>query len=228
MSRVRLLLLTVLAAFAVGALASASASAFVVELCKNEGAGHGKYKDAHCELTGGLEEYEWLAIPNGTEILDSTGLSTLKSVVVGKKLDIDCTKSKSKGTLNTNGLNLDTTVFEECQLYEIGTSTTLLCVLPNIETKLHSELVGVLTTPEEKFVPESGTIFATIKLCGALGTIKVEGEITCQLPGAATSALAHDISCVEADKGLKVGKEEAFFITLASVTLENGAAWRTS
>lgn len=235
MSRMRMLLLLLFSVLAVSAVASASASAFVVEECGKVEAGKGKYEDSHCKTLGGAKEFEWKPVANETLFLDSGGLATLKSKIAGQAIDIDCTKSTSHGFVWPTGLNLDTITYENCQLYTLsGGVATLICEIPNITALLHSELVGTLAAPEEKFTPETGTVFAVISLpsppCPSTFPRKVEvkGEITCQLPGATSASLAHEVSCTESDKGLTLGKEEAFYIGKAEVWLQNDHLWRTS
>jgi hypothetical protein len=193
-------------------------------------AGLGTFNDSHCTELGGTKSFLWMPVANGTEILDSGGLAILKSKIAGLEVHIHCLKSKSSGTINANGENKDNITYENCQFYELKNgNSTLLCAIPNIEAKLKSEIVGTLATPEVKFTPAVAPTFAVISLAGCPKTfpkeVEVKGEITCQLPNGTVSKLAHEISCTEADTGLKLGAEPAFYIGKSEVWLENDHLW---
>ena len=232
MSKIKTTLLLLLSMLVVSAFASAgsASAAFLIEECANVGAGNGIYKDAHCEIPGGLAEYKWKPIANNTLYLDKSGVSILGSKIAGLTVHIECLKDKSVGLFQENGLNTDELVYESCQLYELpsGGGRNLICAIPNIVANLHSIFVGQLTFPLQLFLPESGTNFTTIKFTGCPKTIpasiEVKGTITC--PGDFNEAkLLHDVKCTGEDKGLILGKEPATYEGLESVTLQNGNAW---
>ena len=215
MSRTKSFLVLLLTVGAVSAVAASSASAFVVEECANVGAGNGTYKDSHCNTLGGVKEFEWVPIANETLTLGESGLTTLKTKISGLEIDAACTKSKSTGHIRSNGLGVGETNLEGCQLYETK-SGTLICAIPNIVTRTHGELVGSLATPEGKATPAAGEDFTTVSLAGCPKTfpksVEIKGLIICQLPEATVGKEEHEGSCTEADKGLTLGKEEAFLI----------------
>lgn len=217
MSPTKSILILLLAIGTVSAVTATSASGFVVEECAKVTEGTGKYNDSHCKEEGGSKSFAWVPVANETLTLGEGGLTTLKTHLAGLTVDINCTKSKSTGHIRASGLGAGETTLEECQFYELKNGTaTLLCAIPNITTHTHGELVGTLTTPEGRATPEVGGTFTKISLSGCPKTfpkeVEVKGSITCQLPEATVAKEKHEGSCTEADKGLKLGTEEAFLV----------------
>lgn len=152
MSRFRLILMGLLAVFAVSAVASASASA---------GPLHWYSKN------GGLITGELLINALG-------GTQLLKSESGGVKVEITCSHLDVHGTLtNPGGTNAGTALLSLLYLAcAVGQTTLKKCVIP--EEMIHTEVMGVLqgtnTAPTIEFLPPSGATFVEITFANCENT----------------------------------------------------------
>ncbi len=196
-NRIRVLLVSLLAVLAVGAVTSSSASAaHGFWICK-EKAGVGeeppiKYDEHHCntkEKELKLRKWEWKPV-EGAEVFKvegTSGVSKLESEVAGLKILIECKKDTFKGEIEAAGKNKGEVTFSECSLFEVTKYVKVAltaCTVPNIVFKFTTQLVtgqgaGPATWgPEDEFnSTEAEETFVTIKIegtCALKGTYKAK------------------------------------------------------
>jgi hypothetical protein len=166
MSRMKVVLLSLVTMLAVSGLASSSA------LAKTEN----KYFEA-----GGT------AISAETAITGTVGIADLASELAGAKILIECTENTFKGTVGKEGTSKGSIKYGGCKLFEINkgkkeSETTCTVSIP--EFKFVDQLIegtkgGVV---EDEFKPETPPVFVeiTIGVCTLKGTFKTEGTYTAQ------------------------------------------------
>jgi hypothetical protein len=216
-TRIRLILMSLLAVFAVGAVASASASATVCEPLDKEG--EWTWCSAAKEITSPVE---------GT-----SGVSKLESEVGGKKLTIECTADTFKGTLEDpepsklDGASSGEIKFTGCSVVGVAKCT----VHEPIEFKFKDQLINKPPTkPEDEFKPNEGETFVEIKIegaeCAIKGTLKVKGTQKCNLDTTfETEQKEHELICTPAGSKLKLGEKEAKFTSTEKVKRVGGGVW---
>jgi hypothetical protein len=211
MARIRLVLLGLLAVFAVSAVASASASAAE---CKSEA----NKKFAFCVGTGKVltegEKFNFdVRQPTGaTYTLTATGIT----IVCSELLPTLTLMSALKGVIKFGAFQLH---FLKCKI-TVGEH----CVLEN-ELILTEKLNGkVIAKKEIEFYPETGTTFATIVIkssggeCLIAGSDKVvakegkaeEGPV-CGVPSAEEVTSSKTVECGAKASNLKFAGKEAKF-----------------
>ncbi len=123
MTRMRMIMLSLLAVFAVGAVASASASAASLEweVCEKVGANKGKFETHKCIAAGGTNEWEWKLLAAGEErkVVSEGGTFTLK----GGPIESTCTKVLDEGDIFGGKPGTDLTLkilFEGCTTSKAG------------------------------------------------------------------------------------------------------------
>jgi len=106
-NRIRVLLVSLLAVFAVSAVASSSASAALKwETCEKVAAGTGKFTNGKCTTEGAPNEFEWDKLEAGeSEPLTSSG-GTFKLEASG--VTVTCTAVADKGELKGGSPGTDT------------------------------------------------------------------------------------------------------------------------
>jgi len=237
MSRLKLLLSSILVVFAVSAIASSSASATFTDTgveCKEEGI------PTVCLLTP-------LAEAKGTEAITSkidTGTESLLAVP-SLGLHIVCTEANDTGTIvQTNPLVTAASIakatidFHGCTILneppeELGEKCEVVEGL--IKTEL---IVGSpnATEPQDlTFKAEKGTTFAVVSIksktgqtCPALvkGENPVKGEQLCTLEENKVDAETHLMTCLESgSKELKFGSNAATFLLEESIVLASKEPW---
>jgi len=145
MPRIRLIMLSMLAVFAIGAVASATSSAFMLEwqVCEKVAAGSGKFENHLCKKEGGTKEWEWktLAAGESRKVISEGGPFTLTA---GTKT-VTCNKVKNHGEIfgGHPGTDEVTVNFETCTTSEVGckvkskgTAKAGEVVVANVKTKL--------------------------------------------------------------------------------------------
>jgi hypothetical protein len=203
MSRLRLLLISSLVALAVGAVASASASAaFKKEFFVEKAA-----VTTPVAVVGG-----------------SSAASKLEAKLFGVKVKIECASSTYTGTLEAAGASTGTISFSGCT--GKAAAKDKCKVVEPIKAELDDQLVEVKKALQDEFSPASGGIFVEITIeaetggtCSVAGTFEVTGTQTCELPGSTTEATEHEIVCKPV-KTLKLGGEEAKFTSTQTITTE--------
>ncbi|HEX7611118.1 MAG TPA: hypothetical protein VF380_10610 [Solirubrobacteraceae bacterium] len=203
MTRLRLLLISSLAALAVGAVASASASAaFKKEFF-----------------------VEKAAVVTPVNVVGSSSTtSKLEAKLFGVKVKIECTSSTYTGTIAAAGASTGTISFSGCTV-KAGAKDKCKVVEP-INAELNDQLVEVSKKLEDEFSPATGGVFAKIVIeaetggtCSVAGIFEVTGTQTCELPNSTIEALEHEIVCKPV-KTLKLGGEEAKFTSTQTITTE--------
>jgi len=194
-SQIRILFVSMLAVFAISAIASASASAAHGWWVCNKvaTAGSGRYTTHECTAEGGGKEWEWKEVA-GTEKFKLEGASTaskLEGEVLGNKIIIECPRDTvEEGEIEKEGKSKGKITFFECKSYKVTKGVgkpervkeLLTCVVPNISFKFTDKLVtgqgaGPATWgPEDEFNSTgAGEEFVTIDLesCALESTNKV-------------------------------------------------------
>jgi hypothetical protein len=198
MRKIRMLLASMLAMFAIGAVASASASA----------AGCTAEVGAQClEFLGELTAEEKFEVLGANSALTVAAIGTvlcndvhaenaLLLEVTGKPVAVD------KLVLNFSG---------ECKLDGHATCK----VTEPIKTVAIGGTLGTIAagTATATFKPEAGTEFAkvTISGCEQEAIIKVTGEQLCKVPAITTEAVEHELTCAASESNLKDGTKLAEF-----------------
>jgi hypothetical protein len=218
MSRIKFVLLGLLAMFAVSGFASASASAEPTKPC---GSGN---EWVFCYHTG-LEIHEEL-------VLGLSGLSILTGKIGTSEVRIDCLDDHVHGVLELLGKNKGEITFLNCKLEKPAG-----CKLSNAEetkivSKVNSQLIGHPGPAQILFSEQGAGPFAVIEIAnagtcppGVPGNYNVTGEQKCELPSWETFALLHEVVCTKALSVLKLGVEKATFSSTAKLWLESDLAW---
>ena len=227
--------------FVVGAFASASASALTHTFltCLNVGAGKGQWEDSACSKakTGG--GWETSEVANGTKVEGTSGVSKLKSELLGAEILITCTKDVFKGELETKGASKGEVTFEGCSASS-GGAELANCEVPNIKFKFLDQLVleevkaGEFEVADE-FKPAVAGPFVEIEIknkgtksCLQKGTFPVTGTQKCLLPEASIFKVLHKIDCKPVGSILEFNKKPATFESLEEVELsapKAGVLW---
>jgi hypothetical protein len=187
-NRLRVLLVSLLAVFAVSAIASASASAFNLEweVCE-KGTGTGtKFGEHKCNThPGGAEEWEFKKLVGTKNVVSKGGAFTLE--VAGKK--ITCTAVTDKGTITGGKPGTDLAekiVFTGCKAGPNGCKAKSAggaaetIEVTNIKTKLE-EVAGKLVDKFEQKTVGTTKEFVTLEFEGA--TCAGEGFVTTKVKG---------------------------------------------
>jgi len=234
MSRSRLISLSLLVAFVVGGVASASAVEPPTSCLKVTTTP--AYCVAGVPLVSASEEVE------GT----NSGSSVLKATIGSVTSEIKCEKGKSKGTIEggaagTAGKSTSTMSFEKCKLLKPEN-----CKLTSAEekeiktTELKGELVMTAGRVEDKLEPETGAAFAGISIEGKTSscviaevgkpkTYNITGSQLCEVGSgnteAETEAIGHKIKCNASGSSLNIGTSPAEMTSEATVKLTSGKNW---
>jgi hypothetical protein len=214
MSRLKLTLLTVVAAMALSAIASSSALA-ETKPCKETGSNRWVF----C-FDSGLE----IGTPPQLA-LGVSHLSLLTGTVGIVEVKIHCPKDDIHLFLELLGKTKGLILFLQCTVVKPATG----CLLhpSDIHVKFTDLLVGHPLTPEDEFTGEgTNETFATLniehesgKTCAVEGNFSVTGKQKCGLPEFGTPLVVHDIDCKKSGSNLKLGENAASFSSLALVHL---------
>jgi hypothetical protein len=232
-NRIRVLLVGLLAVFAVNAVASASASAHTFVVCKETGTETYETNACANKVTGG--KFSFAELTTGTEKAEGTsGMSKLESELGGKRVIIECATGEFAGELEKEGKSKAATItYKTCKLFQVVKrvkSEVTGCTVPNIRTAALKDLLitGKGIGPEDEFEPESGTTFVKVKLEGASCALASEetftGKLICQLPEATAGKVRHELVCSSGDE-FKFGVKAASYFSTEAVKLSNGASW---
>jgi hypothetical protein len=218
MSRIRLILLGLLAVVAVSLVASASALG-PPAACGGTVTTTPNYCVAGYQLENSAGE------PISEEVEGTNGVAVLKAKIASSKAEIVCSKGKSTGTIEdgasgTVGKSTVTIKFEECQLVkptscklspadEMEIETTLLkgelaLNSGRIEDRLESKTGAFAGISIEG--KESSCVIAEV---GRPNTFNVTGSQLCEVDSsnavAETAAASHEIDCSPSGGSLKIG-----------------------
>ena len=250
-NRIRVMLVSLLAVFAVSAVASASALAIPeFYTCQNAGAGAGHFTTNTCVTEGAPNEFEWKGIPAALNVEGTSGVSKLEGSVAGLKLIIECPTDKTIGAAGTNqiepaGKNKGEIEFgpltERCKLFEIlrgNKKEITACKVAPIKFKFVSALItGAGSGPDIEFKPSGGgKLFVEIEIeagCAgglsgkhAVETKVANGGVVCALPEAEVGKEQHEIECSSTgDKELVFGASKASFFSVEKVKIVGGQRW---
>jgi hypothetical protein len=214
MTRFRLVLLSLFAVFAVGALASASASA---EECING------TKPVFCRASNNTPIHL-------LKILGESGLSVLASTVGGAEVKLHCTDDLFRGETHLLGLILGEVDFLGCTVEKpancsVGEGANKL-ILAKIHIQLLPNLMPALglatgTGPGEEFTE----IKITGASCVVAGEYKITGLQSLEFPDGEIGLVDHKIIAKKALSKLKLGIEPASFSSTALVHLHSLESW---
>jgi hypothetical protein len=160
-------MLSLLASLAIGAVVSASASAFSYEVCLPGGTEN--FKDHKCKVVGGTEKWSWIKIIKGEEekVVSKGGAFILKAGI----LEIKCTAVTATGNIKggTPGTGESTNTFTGCKTATVG-----------CEVKSPGQPNGTIKTAavptELKEEATKKVIEDTFKGTGTAGFVKLEFE----------------------------------------------------
>ena len=239
MQRMKLIMLGLLAVFAVSAVASESASAhrYFREKCveRAEGQGTKFLTEKECieqpaKPIPGKWEHETIGIAN---IEGTSGVSKLESVIAKETVTIECLKDVFTGTLEPGGKSKGEVKFTECKVFNKLHEELVACkVKEPIEFQFTDQLVGIAGRPEDEFKPtKAEETFVEITIENVTGknclekvtNLKVKGTQTCELPNAGALLVTHEIVCTPSGGKLKLGTEEAKFTSTEKVNLSGTA-----
>lgn len=208
MSRFRLVLLSLFAAFVLSSAGSGSASASC-------GGGTGW---VYCNSVG-----KEIGSPPA-EILGKSGIGVLEAKIGGAAVRAECKHGILKGQLELLGKRKGFGLGFECKVVEPAG-----CLMnETLEGNAEGQLIGPMGTPREEFTgsgAEERFATVTIAACAIAGTYSVTGKQICELPKAEESLVEHEIVCKKSGSKLKVGLEPVTMSSTAKATLTSGEAW---
>jgi hypothetical protein len=108
-----------LAVFAFGAIASASASAHEFKVCQEKGTE--EYTEHLCstKVAGGKWSFEPIAAGNSFEVEGISGVSKLEGEIAGGKVIIECPNDVFTGSIEPAGKTKGKVIFEGCKVSEV-------------------------------------------------------------------------------------------------------------
>jgi hypothetical protein len=213
MTRIRLILLSMVAMLALSAAASATASAAV---------------ETRYFVEGDTE------LAASESIAGTVGTAELVSTLANDKIAIVCTKNTlSNATVETVGKSKGEIKYEECgELKQIkgGTLTTVTnCKVTIPPFKFIDLLVaGPGGTVEDEFKPETGTTFVEIEIggtgCNAIfkGKFLASGSYVASLPKGELGEVGHLIDFTSTGSKVTFNKELASYTNSVSNVLFSG------
>ena len=229
--RLRVMLVSLLAVFAVSAVASASASAAPEWYVCEEGTGAGtKFTEHKCTTVSGTGKWEWIKLV-GTKKVKSKNKAGVSFVFEGEaggvKVKITCKKVKDIGTITQGapGKDTETAEFEECVVDKPGPG---LCVVSGGGGGAGTIIATVLTklvvegTVGDEQEPEAGKPFVTLEFAN-------KGTEVCPLKGQAFPVTGSAVGLfsgnvlkfTKATSKLKFGGHPATIEGEAELELEN-------
>lgn len=241
MSRIKILMLGLLAVFAAGAVASASASAdeFIVPCHKVLTMGTGEWHNSTCTTTSGTKEYTTkLLAGEAAKVVGASGESVLEGEAFLVKITIKCKKDKFEGELEAAGASKGKVEFTECKVLKPGTTEQLQqCkVKEPIEFSFLDQLTGSPVEDEFKPTAANAPVFVEITMEPEAGgkcaiaemptKLKVEGTQNCKLPEATSFKVKHEIECTSAGSHLTFADNPAKFESTETVELESKGEWK--
>jgi hypothetical protein len=195
-NQLKLLLVSMLAVFAVGAVASSSAS-------------------AHEFLIEGAP------VAATTKVTDTSGVSKLEGVAL---VTIECNKDTSTGTIEPEGDSTANVKFTECKVVGAATCKVTEPVEFNVidELTIFKQAAGELFEPASGFT----FVEITVTGCSLEGKYKAKGKQQCELPEGEVEKVEHNVVCKPEGSELKLNTAVANFTSTETVKLESGKKWR--
>jgi hypothetical protein len=225
MTKVKLVLLGMLAVFAVSAAASSSASAAQRYWDCQPVSGTGHWSNSHCTTPTTNGSWETKEITE-TKISIQSETAELKTTIAKEKVTIWCDKDAGKGFLLSGGKSSGEIEFTQCRLLDKNGNILGACTVSEpILVKFVDQLVG---EHEDEIKPEPGEPFVNItvggSLCALKGTFATTGTQTCEIPNPMQSLEEHQLECLPAGSNLKFGTEAATFKSNEHIHIP-GAQW---
>ncbi len=227
MSRIKLVLLSVVAVFVVGAIGATSASAHFFAACEETTAGAGHWSNSVCSSRGGSENFTTKELASEELEGESSETAELTGTIANTKVTIGCAKTALEAKtsiLETGGKSKATILYTKCALYETSTGKqNTKCEVSPITAKVNGALEG--SPVEIKFEPPVVTEpFTTITIKGTsclqkITNAPVEGSQKCELPEAWVFLRLHIIHCVAAGSHLTFDHAPATYRGLISIKI---------
>jgi hypothetical protein len=197
MSRLRLIMLAALAVFAVGAFASASASAaFKLEwqTCQEKAGGH--FENHGCVKEGTTKAFEWETLAAGKTKAVESKIKSKEFVLIASGIEVKCKSATDTGTITggTPGTDEATVTFDECTTSIAGckvksaTKPAGEVLVSGLKTKLvegekkNGEKVVADEFAENPTTKEFVTLEFGTKETGTPPTSKLEGKCSETIP----------------------------------------------
>jgi hypothetical protein len=212
MTKVRLLLVSMLALLTVRAVASASASA--AECVEKTG--------AQCSSVGKMLTAE----VKGTGTKKAGTTSRLVVAGIGT---VTCSKASAAGTLDETEtgvilLKLIVTFSEGCKLEGHATCKVAEPITTNAISGTLAIAAGVGTQTTK---PEVGEEFVKVAIsgCEQEAIMKITGAQKCKIPNIEVEAVTHEVTCAPSESSLKDGAKVVEFEVTGISELESKAAF---
>jgi hypothetical protein len=216
MSKVKVVLMSLVAVFAVSAFASVSASAGPTHIFKVEGT----------ELKG----------TESLEVVDDSFSGKLETIIAKLPIAIQCEEDISSGTIKANGESTAKIEFKNCFVAQnekgkkavLSTCTVTEPVIAEAKDELTAHSID---TFKGNKVPATET-FTELKIgvCAAKGTFNIKGAQVCSIPESEYEKVIHAGICAPAESTLKQEKEgtevgPAQLFGEEQIKLANGKNW---
>jgi hypothetical protein len=161
-------------------------------------------------------------VAESTNVQGTSGKSTLSSEIAKTKVAITCSTDTLSGTIKPEGKSTTIIEFKGCSVESFPNCK----VKEPVKAEEKDRLVGGETKVEDEFEPLTGEAIATItlenekeKTCILKGTYSVKGTQTCELPKGEEKLTEHEIACTALGSNLKLGSEKATFTGTEKVHL---------
>lgn len=208
MLRFKMVLLSMFAVFAIGAMASASASA---DSCN--GGSHWIF----CILSTNLPIHNLAAS-------GESGLSLLEGKVGITTVLLHCKDDKFAGTLKLLGLAEGEIDFLNCTVEQPATCSVSSLILADVHIQVLSATTGLATGNKAGGAANEFTS-VTLSNCSIAGTYTITGTQEIEFPKGGEGLVEHEIVAKKGGSKLKLGSEPASFRSTAKVHLDSNEAW---
>ncbi len=232
MSRIKLVLLSMVAMFGVSAVGAASASAHFFAACETRGVNEGQWSDSECSKAGGSANHTTKELASEFIEGESSETAEIGWTIASTRVTIGCGKtrvSEEEGSVEKGGKSKATILYSKCALYETSTGKeNTKCEVPNITVKVKGELEGSPLTI--KFGPETGSVLTELTIKGAICVEKIanapmEGSMKCELPKAGAFTSLHSIICTAVGSNLTIDHGKASLKWSLSSKLRSAKGW---
>jgi hypothetical protein len=190
-SRTRLVMLSLLAVFAISAVVSASASAGKFEVCAEGGGSGTKYTTHKCEIESGTGKWEWVVFKTGLEnkVESSGGTFTLKAALK----TVTCEAVADEGTIGEGGKDEATKIaFTKCKTGTAGCEvknkggvlgTVEVTAIPTLLEEVGGKLVNKYSQKTVGTTKEFVTLEFSGTSCAGAGyvTTKIKGDVAAEV-----------------------------------------------
>jgi len=244
----RVLLVSLLAVFAVSAVASSSAFAAQEYFTCNAKAG-GKYNTKLCnEKKAGVEEFELEKIPAAGkfEVTSSNTIGGYKhpAILEGQigtlRVIVQCATVTDTGELEAAGASKGEVKFTECEIFQVVNrikDPLTVCTVQPITFNFKDQLIaGKGIGNEDEFKPAAGgTLFVEIELTGALCPLPRLNKVEVTAAGLGVTAYIIEPNVSEethvvvftgtGSQNLRFATNKASFYAVIIIKSKNGHGW---